>query len=120
MLSKVRPQRALACKRRMVHMRTRIRQAFGWKLRAVGGVLALSLLLSVGTVGTAFAGTLTGVNWSVSNTQTSATSITYAFSFKTATAGTIKSITMTVPSGTAGTPAIVHNYGIGAGTVALS
>jgi hypothetical protein len=60
------------------------------------------------------------VSWSVSNTATSATNITYAFSFKTATAGTIASITMTVPSGTAGTPAVARNFGIGAGTVALA
>ena len=85
--------------------------------------LVASAALVVGLVlptSPAFAGTLTSVSWSVSNTATSATNITYAFSFKTATAGTIASITMTVPSGTAGTPAVARNFGIGAGTVALS
>jgi hypothetical protein len=68
----------------------------------------------------AFAGTLTQVSWSVSNTMTGGTGITYAYSFRTATAGSIGSITMTVPTGTAGTPAVARNFGIGAGTVALA
>jgi len=63
---------------------------------------------------------LTAVSWNVSNTQTGATNITYAFNFKTATAGTIKTITMTLPNTVAGTPVIAVNYGITAGSIALS
>lgn len=47
--------------------------------------------------------------------------MTYSYSFKTATAGTIKTITFAVSgAGLAGTPAIAKNYGIGAGTVSRS
>jgi hypothetical protein len=60
------------------------------------------------------------VSWSVNNSETSATAVTYSFSFKTATTGTIKSVTMTVPSGTAGTAAVGTVYGLGAGTVSLA
>jgi hypothetical protein len=51
----------------------------------------------------------------------SATNVTYSYSFRTATAGTIKSITFAVSgAGLGGTPAIAKNYGIGAGTVAIA
>ena len=61
------------------------------------------------------------MTWSVSNNQVSATAVTYSYSFKTATAGTIKTITFVVSgAGLAGTPTIAKNYGIGAGTVARS
>jgi hypothetical protein len=63
------------------------------------------------------AASLTNPQWSVSNTQTGATSVTYAYNFTTATTGIIASITFTVPATTAGTPAIAQNFGIGAGTV---
>ena len=64
------------------------------------------------------AAALTTVNWSVSNNQVGATNVTYAYSFKSATAGTIKTITFAVSgAGLAGAPAIAKNYGIGAGTV---
>jgi hypothetical protein len=67
------------------------------------------------------AAALTNANWSVSNNQVSATAVTYSFSFTTATTGTIKSITFVFSgAGMAGAPAIVRNYGIGAGTVALA
>ena len=56
------------------------------------------------------------MSWSVSNNQVGATAVTYSYSFKTATAGTIKTITFAVSgAGLAGTPAINRNYGIGAG-----
>ncbi len=65
------------------------------------------------------AAALTTVNWSVSNNQVAATNVTYSYSFKTATAGTIKTITFAVSgAGLAGAPAIAKSYGIGAGTVA--
>ena len=67
------------------------------------------------------AGALTNLSWAVSNNQAGATAVNYSFSFKTATAGAIKTITFTVSgAGLAGAPAVVLNYGIGAGTVALA
>jgi hypothetical protein len=49
----------------------------------------------------------------------SATNVTYSYSFKTATTGIIGKITFAVSgAGLGGAPAIVKNYGIGAGTVA--
>jgi hypothetical protein len=68
------------------------------------------------------AATLANVSWTVTNNQVAATNVTYAYSFKTATAGTIAKITFVV-SGTglgAGTLAINRNFGIGAGTVSRS
>jgi hypothetical protein len=66
------------------------------------------------------AAALTSAQWSVSNSQTGAISTTYAYNFTTATSGLINTITFTVPTTTAGTPAIAQNFGIGAGTVALA
>jgi hypothetical protein len=85
----------------------------------VAGVLAVFTILAL-EASQAFAGTLANVSWSVNNSQTGKTAVTYAFSFKTATAGTIKTVTMTVPAGTAGTVAVGTVYGLGAGTVALA
>ena len=66
------------------------------------------------------AATLTTVNWSASNNQMGATSVHYTYSFKTATTGTIKTITFLVSgAGLGGTPAIAKNYGIGAGTASI-
>ena len=85
-------------------------------------VLAGSLALAALAFGAApaFAGTLSGVNWTVSNSQSNLTGVSYAFSFKTATAGTVKSVTMTMPFGTSGTPALIAVYGLGAGTISLA
>jgi len=67
------------------------------------------------------AATLTSMSWSVSNNQVSATSVSYSFSFTPATTGTIKSVTFVVSgAGLAGTPTITKNFGIGAGSVAIS
>lgn len=67
------------------------------------------------------AGTPTNMSWTVSNNQVGATGVSYSYSFKTATTGTIKTITFAVSgAGLAGTPTIVRAYGIGAGTVARS
>jgi hypothetical protein len=82
-------------------------------------LVALLALLALGA-SPAFAGTLASVSWSVNNSQTGKTGVTYAFAFTTNTAGTIKSVTLTVPSGTAGTIAVGTVYGLGAGTVALA
>jgi len=88
--------------------------------RSVVSVAALALASIALPATPTLAAGLNGVAWNASNTQTGAANITYAFSFKTATAGTIKTITMAVPNGVAGTPVIAKNYGITAGSVALS
>ena len=81
---------------------------------ATAGVLAFS-------AAPAQAGTPTNMSWTVSNNQVGATAVTYSYSFRTATAGSIKTITFAVSgTGLAGTPAIVRAYGIGAGTVSRS
>jgi hypothetical protein len=81
-------------------------------------VAACFLALSVAP---ADAATLTNMSWSVSNNQVAASNVTYAYSFKTATAGTIAKITFAVSgAGLGGTPTITRAYGIGAGTVARS
>jgi hypothetical protein len=96
----------------------------GGKLRA--GVVALAVIFASVVAATvqatpAGAAALTNVSWSVSNNQVSAANVTYAYSFKTASTGTIKTITFVVSgAGLAGTPAIARNYGIGAGSVARS
>jgi hypothetical protein len=66
----------------------------------------------------AHAAPLANVNWSVSNNQVGTTGVSYTFEFTTASVGVIRTITLTVGgSGLGGTPTIVRNYGIGAGTV---
>jgi hypothetical protein len=90
------------------------------------GVVAIavvfgSMVASAYQATPAGAAALTNVGWSVSNNQVSATNVTYSYEFKTATNGTIKTITFVVSgAGLGGTPAIARNYGIGAGTVARS
>lgn len=56
---------------------------------------------------------------SVSNNQTSATDVRYTFQYTTGSSGTVADLLFTVPSDTTGTPTIVGNYGIGAGSVTL-
>ncbi|MBV8445092.1 MAG: hypothetical protein JOZ92_04165 [Candidatus Dormibacteraeota bacterium] len=96
------------------------------RVRRPGASIAIAFAMvlgfSVAVSPRAFAaGTLTNISWAVNNNQASAASTTYAYSFTTATTGTIKTITFTVSgSGLAGTPAIVAAYGIGAGSVARS
>lgn len=71
--------------------------------------------------GTAHAAALTDVSWSTSKAHPGDTAVRYSWSFTTATTGTVASVTMTVPSGTAGaTLTVVDNYGVSAGTAALS
>ncbi len=87
------------------------------------GRAALVVITMLGSLvalpGTANAAVLTNLSWTVSNNQISATNVTYSYSFRTASVGTIKTITFTVSgAGLGGAPAIVKNYGISAGTVA--
>jgi len=93
--------------------RRRIRLAFA-ALVASGAVVVL------GAAPAYAVGTLTNLSWSVNNSQTGKTAVTYSFAFKTATAATLTAVTMTVPAGTAGTVAVGTVYGLGAGTVALA
>jgi len=63
--------------------------------------LMAALLLVLGTAvvttqSALAAGALTNMSWAVSNNQAAATPTNYAYSFKTATTGTIKTITFTV------------------------
>ena len=84
-------------------------------------LLVVSLAAAVSVLGApaASAAALTTVSWTVSNNQVSATGVSYSYSFKTGTAGTIGKVVFTVSgAGLAGTPTIVKNYGIPAGTVA--
>lgn len=98
-----------------------VRRPFGARRRRTAALLGATVLAWTLFVWStpAHAAALTSVNWSVSNNQVSATNVTYSYSFKTATAGTIKTIDFAVSgAGLAGAPAIVKNYGIPAGTVA--
>src|ERR1700730_18212495 len=92
--------------------------------RRYGAGLAVAVVawtVLVWSVAPAHAAALTNLNWSVSNNQVSATAVTYSYSFKTATTGTIKTITFAVSgAGLGGTPAIVKNYGIPAGSVGIA
>jgi hypothetical protein len=97
------------------------RTAAGWLTRSLVGLLLMAGLVGLTAVpASAATGTLTKISWSVNNSQTAKTGITYSYAFTTATAATLTAVTMTVPSGTAGTPAVGTVYGLGAGTVALS
>ena len=89
-----------------------------WLLAALTlPTIASSALLLGATPASAAA--LTNLSWTVSNNQVSATNVTYSYSFKTATAGTIAKVTFAVSgAGLAGIPTITRNFGIGAGTVA--
>jgi hypothetical protein len=90
----------------------------------LGRKLALALVVVVGAglvmAVPASAAALTNVQWSVSNNQKGATGVKYTYQFTTATSGTIATVDMSVPAGTAGTPSVTANYGIGAGSVALA
>ncbi len=95
----------------------------------VTGRRRLVLFLAAALVGGLFvlpaspagAAALTNVSWTVSNNQVSATSVTYGYSFKTATTTSISSVTFVVSgAGLAGTPTIARNYGIPAGTVGIT
>jgi hypothetical protein len=99
-------------------LRPPLRRAEG---RTLSVLMAFVLMagLAVVTTQSVLAAGLTNLSWAVSNNQSAATPTNYAYSFKTATTGTIKTITFTVSgAGLGGAPAIVTAYGIGAGTVA--
>ena len=68
----------------------------------------------------AAAGTLTNPLLNMSNNGKSVTGVNYAQALTPVGPQSIAKVTFTVPAGTGGTPSVVQNYGIGAGTVALA
>ena len=108
-----------------MRLEDRMHKTSGSPLRTFRKVkLAIAALVVVTGVvglvsGEAFAGALSKLSWSVSNSQTSKAGVTYSYSFKTATAGILTAVTMTVPAGTGGAVAAGTVYGLGAGTVSL-
>jgi hypothetical protein len=89
-------------------------------VRAAAAGLALLTVLTVLAPSAAFAGSLTKTSWTVSNSQTGKTGVTYAYAFTTATAATLTAVTMTVPAGTGGAVTAGTVFGLGAGTVSLA
>ena len=87
---------------------------------AVVAVLSLAATTMIG-VTSASAAALTDTTWSVSNNQAGAAGVTYTFELTTATSGTIKSVTATVPTGTVvGTVGFGQVWGLGAGTAGFA
>jgi hypothetical protein len=70
----------------------------------------------------ASAATLTSALWSTSKTADGATGASYTYGFTAATSAALDEITMTVPTGTAGTPSVgtVSPASIAGGSVALA
>ena len=101
----------------------RLRRWGGPLARMVVGVAisATAVVVVAEPPASASTGTLTGVSWSVSNSETGLANVTYAWDFTTATLASLSSITMTIPSGTTcSSIAIVSVYGIGAGTLSCA
>ena len=77
------------------------------------GLLALAMTFI--NVQPASAAALTGVTWAVSSNGTSDTAVRYSWSATAATAGTVTSVTFTVPTGTGVTGLTVGDvFGLGA------
>jgi hypothetical protein len=88
---------------------------------AAVAVFTLAATTMVG-VSTATALPLTNTTWSVSDSRTGATNVTYTYEFTTATtAGVIKSVTATIPDGATGASVGAGtNYGLGPGTATFT
>ena len=91
-------------------------------IRSKGLALTLALvalaILSSQRPAPANAASLVNVSWAVSDSQISATNVTYAWQFTPATTATLTSVTLTVPAGTPVlTPTISAVYGLSAGSV---
>ena len=85
--------------------------------RGTGGAVDSAVTAPVSISG----GTLASSIWTVSNTASAATNVTYTYGFTTASSATLSSVTMTVPPGTGGTPAVGSVGGVPAGgTVSLA
>jgi hypothetical protein len=76
----------------------------------------------IGPAAPAAAATLSGATWSVSKSTTSATATSYTYTFTAATSSSLSSVTMTVPSGTGGSPAVgtVSPGSLAGGSIMLS
>ena len=87
----------------------------------MAAVSAMVLVLVFGAAVPAQALALTNVAWSLSKPNPASTAVRYTWSFTTASAGTVASITFSVPAGTTG-PAlsVVDYYGVGVGTASLN
>ncbi len=87
----------------------------------------IALLPSLVLVVPADAATLTNINWGASSGVAGTTGVTYSYGFTAPTAGNVSSVTMSVPSGTSGTPTVLsasvyagYSIGLSNQTVALS
>jgi hypothetical protein len=58
------------------------------------------------TPAVAFGGSLTQLGWAVSDSTPAATGVHYTYTFTTASSSELDSVTMTVPAGTGGSPAV--------------
>ena len=74
------------------------------------------------TPGVVFGGSLTRLGWKVSDTTPAATGVDDTYTFTTASSSELDSVTMTVPAGTGGSPAVgtVTPPALAGGTVSLS
>jgi hypothetical protein len=101
----------------------RDRSAAGLLPAALRLALAVVCAAGLAAVGTrASAATLTDATWSASKTTEGATGTSYTYSFNAATSSSLDAITMTVPTGTAGTASVgaVSPASIAGGSVTLS
>ncbi len=94
-------------------------------LRSAALKLALVIVCAAGLVVAgprASAATLTGATWSTSTSADGATGASYTYTFDAATSAALDEITMTVPTGTGGTPSVgtVSPASIAGGSAALS
>ena len=58
------------------------------------------------TLSVSFSGNLVSPQWSVSDTAPGGTGVDYTYTFSTASTSELGSVTMTVPAGTGGSPAV--------------
>lgn len=84
---------------------------------AVGCAVSL-----IGVAPQASAATLTNCTWSSSKTTTGAAGASYTYTLTAATSASLSSVTMTVPAGTAGTPAVgtVSPANLAGGSIVLA
>jgi hypothetical protein len=103
-----RPGRGRKWKSRGLMPYRRTHDDAGLRRLAVTVALAAASLAAmlIGLEQPAFAGSLASPGWSVSNSAPGATGVSYTYTFTTATASSLDSVTMTLPAGTAGTPAV--------------
>jgi len=89
-------------------------------LAALGTIACLAALLTQAPP--AAAASLTGVTWSTSKSTTGATGTRYTYTFTTATSSSLSSVTMSVPSGTGGSPTVgsVSPAALARGTISLA